>query len=695
MNHRERENTKTQKHKNKIVFLLSCFLAFLLFCVLAIPTHAASALHTYPKRANFFLTLNWRAEDVTLLAKWDVVVLNVEQQALHPEYIRKLRELNPRIRILAYMPVADFPGDVEAAKSVYPVRYKMWVEGLESGRNEAWFIHRANGTRVTQTQWVSNYYLLNISDRCPSVHGRTWRQYLARFMVTNVLATGLWDGIFYDNTWDNITYFAGSDIDFDNDHVFDTQPDLEWRAGLTALFNETRTLFNRDIILVGNNDTLEYARELNGMLLENFSNNWIRHMERFAFNVNTRREPRYNIINETTNNQGKQTDYARMRYGLASTLLEDGYYAFDFGDRDHGQLWWYDEYGTDLGVASGKAYTAHGAQIYTPDIWLRPFEHGLAVVNSTNQKQLVVLGADYEKIRGSQDPVTNDGSIVSEVDVASKDGLILVKPVTTLLDVPYVNGNFVRFFYANGKRARNGLYLFNPSYPGGATIAQIDISGDGKRDVLVVSKSEVSAWRDDGQLLFKLYPYTASYGGSIRVAIGAFGGDGQPKVIVAPGPVSAGSPVLPVKIYSRYGVVEKQWYPFGSRYRGGIHVALAHGGVGDRLVVGAGTGMGPLIQTYDATLHLRASWYAFERQFLGGVSVTAGDLNGDGKDEIIAGAGLGKKPLIRTYTQTGVLTYPEFSAYTSLGKPGIDVLTADVDFDGHKEIVGMSASVGI
>ena len=36
------------------------------------------------------------------------------------------------------------------------------------------------------------------------------------------------------------------------------------------------------------------------------------------------------------------------------------------------------------------------------------------------------------------------------------------------------------------------------------------------------------------------------------------------------------------------------------------------------------------------------------------------------------------------------LLYPEFTAYTTVGNPGIDVRTVDVDYDGKDEIVGLS-----
>lgn len=50
-----------------------------------------------------------------------------------------------------------------------------------------------------------------------------------------------------------------------------------------------------------------------------------------------------------------RTYYRYMRFGLAFTLLRDGYVTHEVGDSTHGQNWWYDEFGFDLGQPTGNA----------------------------------------------------------------------------------------------------------------------------------------------------------------------------------------------------------------------------------------------------------------------------------------------------------------------------------------------------
>lgn len=51
-----------------------------------------------------------------------------------------------------------------------------------------------------------------------------------------------------------------------------------------------------------------------------------------------------------------RTYYPWMRFGLALTLMHDGYFAHEYGDTWHGNDWWYDELDFDLGYPFGEAY---------------------------------------------------------------------------------------------------------------------------------------------------------------------------------------------------------------------------------------------------------------------------------------------------------------------------------------------------
>ncbi len=62
----------------------------------------------------------------------------------------------------------------------------------------------------------------------------------------------------------------------------------------------------------------------------------------------------YETIPASTLEFGR-TYYPYMRFGLAFTLMGDGYFAHEAGDTGHGNTWWYDELDCDLGEPLGEA----------------------------------------------------------------------------------------------------------------------------------------------------------------------------------------------------------------------------------------------------------------------------------------------------------------------------------------------------
>lgn len=631
-----------------------------------------------PKLANYFLGWDLTEAKAKELAKWDLVVLDMEIQARYPDLLRKMKQWNPKIVLLVYITPQEIIKNANTS-------YSKMRQKLVAGIYDDWYLKDNSGNRLS---WWPGTYLLNITDDAPVHNGQRLNSYIANFVSTELLSSGFWDGVFYDNSWDNITYFAGKNISLANSSVASNDLDKKWQQGLIGIYNQTRNSYNKSVILLGNNHNTLYLQELNGKLLENFSStDWTSVMNTLKTLVKDHTSPQISLLNSNTNNTGIQ-NYQDVRFGLTSSLLEDAYFSYDSGDQNHGQTWWYDEYDINLGQAISDPFSKNNYTSYKPDIWQRNFENGLAVVNSTGVTKSIDLGGDYEKIHGTQDSGINDGSIVSQVSVNANDGLILLKTFDTLNDILFTNGSFIRFFHPDGTRVRNGFFSFDDRYQGGDKIAYVDLNDDGKRDLFVAHENKIEAWREDGQKFFKVYPFTAGYIGKMNVIIDDLKGYGIPEVFVAP---SRGIS-QPIKIYSIYGeekVVD--FYPFGKDYTGGYSLAIGDidGDSFKELVVGRG-GDKTQVYVYDRDLKLKNSFSPFGASFKDGVNIAVGDLNGDKVDEIIAGRGDGGKPEIKVFDITGKLLYQSFTAYNSFANPGIDVKALDVDFDGKDEIVTMS-----
>jgi hypothetical protein len=106
-----------------------------------------------------------------------------------------------------------------------------------------------------------------------------------------------------------------------------------------------------------------------------------------------------------------------------------------------------------------------------------------------------------------------------------------------------------------------------------------------------------------------------------------------------------------------------------------------------RLVAGAGFGGGPHVKVFDAAGNLLASFFAYDPAFRGGVTVAAGDTNGDGVDDIVTGAGLGGGPHVQVFDGNSFALIASFFAYDIAFRGGASVGVADVDGDGLGDII--------
>lgn len=162
----------------------------------------------------------------------------------------------------------------------------------------------------------------------------------------------------------------------------------------------------------------------------------------------------------------------------------------------------------------------------------------------------------------------------------------------------------------------------------------------------------------------------------ISVASGDLDGDGSPEVITGS---SAGQPPV-VNVFDQRNRLVSQFFAFSKNFKGGINIASGdvNGDKKDEIIAGAGPGGGPHVRVFDKNGKILKQIFAFGASFKGGVSVAAGDMNADLTDEIIAGAGPGGGPHVRIFNFDGSL-YKQFFAYAKNFKGGVRVAVGDID----------------
>jgi hypothetical protein len=254
-------------------------------------------------------------------------------------------------------------------------------------------------------------------------------------------------------------------------------------------------------------------------------------------------------------------------------------------------------------------------------------------------------------------------------------------PVVKRISVNGQNGNVTFAFEA-----------YRNSFTGGVHVAAGDVNGDGVADIITGPGAGMGAQVNvfDGKTGRRMRTFLAFPGffrGGVFVAAGDVNGDGKADIIVAP---DSGAPPIVRVFDGPTGKSIRTFFAYSAFFTGGVRVAAGDvngDGVAD-IITGAGPGGGPHVKVFDGVNgNLLDSFFAFDANFPGGVFVAAGDVNGDGKADLITGAGPGGGPHVKVFDGTQLNLLFSFFAYDASFTGGVRVAAGDVNGDGFADIV--------
>lgn len=329
------------------------------------------------RTANYFLMSRMDLGQVEALARYDLLILGLENAVNNREVLDAIRAKHPDVKLLFYVQSNEFPiGGYQNNEPSNGPWHQLYAR-LDTTRH---LLRSPDGSAAQFWPGTRSY---NLCDTTVPPILADW--------IAEQFRSYPWDGVFVDNVWTNMQWYCAGNVDSDHNGVKDDmrQFSQHWTTNLKWLGQLIRQRIGPDRILMGNiggdtgDDHRFWTDVANGRMFEGWPNT-LNLPALYAAYL----DPSLGWVRPGTtvvHCEANENETAKIRFGWYFTLLGNGAFAVDHGPNSgpgddngwHDQCQWYPElFQSDYGPPVAAAFRDDASRV-----WVREFSRGLVVWN--------------------------------------------------------------------------------------------------------------------------------------------------------------------------------------------------------------------------------------------------------------------------------------------------------------------------